>query len=64
MSLAAALLGETSADCLATPPAGPERVRNPEPGFFILGAKSYGRRSRFLLRTGWQQLDDVFGSRL
>lgn len=31
-----------------------------EPGFFILGAKSYGRNSNFLLRIGWQQVDDVF----
>ena len=30
------------------------------PGFFILGAKSYGRNSNFLLRIGWQQVDDVF----
>ena len=28
---------------------------------FILGAKSYGRNTRFLLRIGWQQVDDVFG---
>jgi len=35
-------------------------LRNPEPGFFILGAKSYGRNSNFLLRIGWQQVDDVF----
>ena len=41
---------------------GPETLRNPEPGFFILGAKSYGRNSQFLLRIGWQQVDDVFES--
>ena len=35
---------------------------NPEPGFFILGAKSYGRNSQFLLSIGWQQVDDVFAS--
>ncbi len=38
------------------------RCVNPEPGFFILGAKSYGRNSQFLLRIGWQQVDDVFRS--
>ena len=37
-----------------------ETLRNPEPGFFILGAKSYGRNSQFLLRTGWEQVDAVF----
>jgi thioredoxin reductase len=62
MSLAAALLGESAADCLAVATHGPETLRIPEPGFFILGAKSYGRNSRFLLRTGWRQVDDVFAS--
>jgi len=32
----------------------------PEPNFYILGAKSYGRRSDFLLPTGYQQIRDVF----
>jgi thioredoxin reductase len=62
MNLAAALLGESGGDCLAVASHGPETLRNPEPGFFILGAKSYGRNSQFLLRAGWQQVDDVFTS--
>ena len=62
MNLAAALLGEAGGDCLAVASHGPETLRNPEPGFFILGAKSYGRNSQFLLQAGWQQVDDVFGS--
>jgi hypothetical protein len=62
MSLAAALLGERGGDCLAVASHGPETLRNPEPGFFILGAKSYGRNSQFLLQAGWQQVDDVFDS--
>ncbi len=62
MNLAAALLGETGGDCLATVAHGPDSLRNPEPGFFILGAKSYGRSSRFLLSVGWRQVDDVFGT--
>lgn len=60
IKLAAALLGEAGGDCLAQPNPGPEALTNPEPGFFIAGAKSYGRNSQFLLRTGWQQVDDVF----
>ena len=64
MKLAATLLGDTGGDCLAMGSAGAESLVNPEPGFFILGAKSYGRNSQFLLRTGWQQVDDVFGSLL
>jgi 2-polyprenyl-6-methoxyphenol hydroxylase-like FAD-dependent oxidoreductase len=63
MELSAALLaaGGTAADCLSQSSHGPETLTNPEPGFFILGAKSYGRNSQFLLRIGWQQVDDVFG---
>jgi hypothetical protein len=62
MNLAAALLGGAGGDCLAIAAHGPETLRNPEPGFFILGAKSYGRNSRFLLQVGWQQVDAVFGA--
>jgi cation diffusion facilitator CzcD-associated flavoprotein CzcO len=64
MKLSAALLaqsGDGPADCLALDPPGPETLVNPEPGFFILGAKSYGRNSQFLLQVGWQQVDDAFG---
>lgn len=61
IKLAASLLGETSGDCLAMASPGPDVLRNPEPNFFILGSKSYGRDSRFLLRTGLQQVEDVFG---
>jgi 2-polyprenyl-6-methoxyphenol hydroxylase-like FAD-dependent oxidoreductase len=63
MALAAALLGAAGAggDCLAMPTPGPDTLRNPEPGFFLLGAKSYGRNSQFLLRNGWEQVDGVFG---
>jgi len=62
MNLAAALLGDTGGDCLTVAAHGPETLRTPEPGFFILGAKSYGRMSRFLLQAGWRQVDDVFGT--
>jgi NADPH-dependent 2,4-dienoyl-CoA reductase/sulfur reductase-like enzyme len=60
MKLAAALLGERGGDCLTTASHGAETLTNPEPGFFILGAKSYGRNSRFLLRVGFEQVADVF----
>ena len=61
MKLAAALLGAAGGDCLAMPATGADTLVNPEPGFFLLGAKSYGRNSQFLLRTGWSQVDDVLG---
>ncbi len=35
-------------------------MRNPEPGFFIIGAKSYGRDSRFLIHLGLEQVREVF----
>ena len=62
MKLSAALLGAgAGADCLAAGAPGADTLVNPEPGFFILGVKSYGRNTTFLLRGGWQQVDDVFG---
>jgi thioredoxin reductase len=45
-------------ECVAT--QGPQALLNPEPNFYILGAKSYGRRSNFLLSTGFEQIRDVF----
>jgi hypothetical protein len=39
---------------------GPAALRNPEPNVFVLGAKSFGRRSHFLLRTGFEQVREVF----
>ena len=47
--LAAALLKHAGGDCLSVPPQGAAALRNPEPNFYILGAKSYGRNSNFLL---------------
>jgi hypothetical protein len=61
MKLSAALLGAAAGDCLEQTSHGPETLTNPEPGFFILGAKSYGRNSQFLMRIGWAQVDDVMG---
>lgn len=59
MKLAARLLGETSSDCLAQVSHGADALRNPEPRFYILGAKSYGRNSHFLLQVGLQQVEAV-----
>lgn len=61
MQLAAALLASAgaSADCLAQTSAGPATLLSPEPDFFILGAKSYGRGSNFLIKLGLEQIQDV-----
>jgi thioredoxin reductase len=56
----AALLNQSGDDCLKQAGHGPDSLRQPEPNFFILGAKSYGRNSSFLLRIGFEQVRDVF----
>lgn len=63
MKLAAALLGAggDGGDCLQQESHGADTLVNPEPGFFLLGVKSYGRNNTFLMRVGWQQVDEVFG---
>lgn len=61
MKLAATLLGEGGGDCLTQTSHGVETLMNPEPSFFILGSKSYGRNNTFLMRVGWEQVDEVMG---
>ncbi len=67
MALAAAILaaqakdGDAVPDCLDQVSHGAETLKNPEPDFYILGAKSYGRNAYFLLRLGHQQIEDVMG---
>jgi hypothetical protein len=58
--VAAALRSQKPGDCLKVAATGPESLRHPEPGFFVLGAKSFGRSSQFLLRAGFEQVRDVF----
>jgi len=59
-NLAAALLGEAAGgDCLSIPAFGAEALLHPEPGYFTLGMKSYGRTPNFLIRTGRDQIDSV-----
>lgn len=60
IKLSAALLGAAAGDCLAQTSHGAETLMNPEPGFFILGIKSYGRNNTFLMRVGWEQVSEVF----
>jgi thioredoxin reductase len=60
MKLAAQRLAAPTTDCLQQVSAGPESLRTPEPNFYILGAKSYGRGSPFLVATGILQIRDLF----
>jgi len=60
MKLAAMLMKQSSADCLDQAAAGPAVLVNPEPNFYILGAKSYGRNSQYLMSIGREQIREVF----
>jgi hypothetical protein len=60
MALAAGLLKHAGGDCLTVPAQGAAALRNPEPNFFVLGAKSFGRNSNFLMRVGFEQVREVF----
>ncbi|MDP7276258.1 MAG: NAD(P)-binding domain-containing protein [Planctomycetaceae bacterium] len=57
--LAASLLGETSTDCLAQGGGDLATLQSPEPDFYIVGSKSYGRDARFLIRVGLEQVELV-----
>jgi len=62
MKLAAALLssaGAGSVDCLQQVAPGKATMENPEPSFYIVGMKSYGRSSKFLLTIGHEQVRHV-----
>jgi hypothetical protein len=45
--------------CGSVPPHGFIELSHPEPGFFVVGMKSYGRAPTFLLRTGYEQVRSV-----
>ena len=60
MKLAAALLGTGAGDCLDQRSHGPRTLANPEPDFYVLGAKSYGRNSNFLISIGLEQVRDAY----
>ncbi|MEU1972014.1 FAD-dependent oxidoreductase [Microbacterium sp. NPDC019599] len=45
--------------CGTVAPHGFAELRHPEPGFFVVGMKSYGRAPTFLLATGYEQVRSV-----
>ncbi|MBN9153037.1 MAG: FAD-dependent oxidoreductase [Microbacterium sp.] len=45
--------------CGTVEPHGYRELAHPEPGFFIVGMKSYGRAPTFLLATGYEQVRSV-----
>jgi hypothetical protein len=45
--------------CGSVPPHGHRELTHPEPGYYAIGAKSYGRAPNFLMATGYEQARSV-----
>jgi Pyridine nucleotide-disulphide oxidoreductase len=45
--------------CGTVPPHGEGVLRQPEPGFYLAGMKSYGRAPNFLMLTGYEQVRSI-----
>ncbi|WP_342343851.1 NAD(P)-binding domain-containing protein [Chthonobacter albigriseus] len=45
--------------CGSVPAHGAAELAQPEPGFYIVGSKSYGRAPTFLMATGYEQVRSV-----
>src|SRR5712691_8659832 len=45
--------------CGTVPPHGAEELKHPEPDFYTVGMKSYGRAPTFLLLPGYEQVRSV-----
>lgn len=45
--------------CGSVPPHGHRELAHPEPGFYTVGVKSYGRAPTFLMLTGYEQARSV-----
>jgi hypothetical protein len=45
--------------CGSVPPHGYKALSHPEPGYFAVGIKSYGRAPTFLMATGYEQVRSV-----
>ena len=43
-------------DCMSSPTFGADVLAHPEPDFYIVGHKSYGRSPHFLLEAGYSQV--------
>jgi thioredoxin reductase len=45
--------------CGTVPPHGVDQLAHPEPGYYAIGSKSYGRAPTFLMATGYEQARSV-----
>ncbi|TDD19136.1 FAD-dependent oxidoreductase [Kribbella turkmenica] len=55
----APLIDPNKHSCGTVPPHGVDELEHPEPGYYAVGAKSYGRAPTFLLATGYEQARSV-----
>ncbi|GAB3840268.1 FAD-dependent oxidoreductase [Kribbella italica] len=55
----APLIDPNQHSCGTVPPHGADQLQHPEPGYYAVGAKSYGRAPTFLLATGYEQARSV-----
>jgi hypothetical protein len=53
------LIDPNEHSCGTVRPHGARELAHPEPNFYIIGAKSYGRAPTFLLATGYEQARSV-----
>jgi hypothetical protein len=58
-SALAPLIDPNVHSCGSVPPHGAEELKHPEPDFYTVGMKSYGRAPTFLLLTGYEQVRSV-----
>ncbi|GAB2584371.1 flavoprotein [Paractinoplanes abujensis] len=55
----APLIDPNEHSCGTVPPHGADELTHPEPGYYAIGVKSYGRAPTFLLATGYEQARSV-----
>ncbi len=55
----APLIDPNQHSCGTVPPHGVDELTHPEPGYYAIGVKSYGRAPTFLLATGYEQARSV-----
>lgn len=55
----APLIDPNQHSCGTVPPHGHRELAHPEPGYYAVGAKSYGRAPNFLMATGYEQVRSV-----
>jgi thioredoxin reductase len=55
----APLIDPNEHSCGSVPPHGVDELSHPEPGYWAVGAKSYGRAPTFLMATGYEQVRSI-----